>query len=358
MGLGEVRWILPAVGEHENMYQSATLLAPQLLHGKSLTGGSSQPMELRGLQKAAREAEGFLENLSQETGFSLERSRRGTLLAVYEDESIRRWGDVARKQGQLGAKAHLMDPFSAQNVEPALGRDLAGSVFFPEGFALRRRSLFMALEALLTRLNVRIDRGVYPLGIETINGQVTGLRTRRGTMATNQLIVGEFPDAVSMLSAVHVRPAVMGKAILQMELAPGSALPAHNIAMRDLLMTTTSNSVAVEWTRPLPTKENLLTLGDMQDLTATIARLIPGGRSIPVLATHIKTGTEGRNHLPAVSHNCRIGGLHYALGAGHWEGIFLSLIPEIFERKLKGIDPPEWTTPIWCSGKRASKTEL
>ena len=354
MGAGEVRWILPAGGEHETIHQSATLVAPQLLHGKTQLLPSAPAMELRGLQKAAQEAELFLESLSQETGFSIERSRRGTLLSVYEDHMIRKWGDVAREHEQQGAKAHLMDPFSARNVEPTLGSELAGCIFMPEGLAVRRRSLMMALEALLTQLGVRIDRGIYPLGIETINGAITGLRTRRGTMPTEQLVVCEFPEAVSMLNAVHVRPAVEATTTLLTELAPGQTLPGHNIMMDGLLMTSTSNSVAVEWTRSKGRKENLLTLGDVQDLTGAITRLVPGSRATPVLSTHIKTGTQGRHHLPVVSSQCRVRGLHYTLGAGHWEGVFLNSIPEIFERKIKGVEAPEWTTPMWCTGKRGN----
>ena len=66
-------------------------------------------------------------------------------------------------------------------------------------------------------------------------------------------------------------------------------------------------------------------------------------------------GEESLTGLPRVSGQTRFGGLHYALGLGAWEGLFLGGLSDLIERRIRKIELPEWAAPLICSGERTGQ---
>ena len=346
-GLGQVRWILPAGGAHENLHPSATLIAPQLFHAQQ-----QRALPLQSLMKLKLSSEQLLQHVAERTGFTLEKSRKGSLLVAYEDKMIREWGDVAIAQRGQGLEAHLLDPFSVRDVEPHLGADLAGAIYLPEAYSLRRNPLFTALESILSLAGVQVERGIHPLGVETISGQVKGLRTRRGTLQVDELILCESPQSIGLLQGLQLHPGVSPMTSIQMELAPESGAPQRTLATSQLLVTPTSKSLGVQWTSQGGPPHNVLTVGELEQTATTLSRLLPKARTLPMLSIRKVHGEKSLHGVPRFSGQNRFGGLHYALGLEAWEGLFLAAIPDLVERRLRGIELPEWSRPLLCMGER------
>ena len=302
--------------------------------------------------KLKQSSEQILQHVGERTGFTLEKSRKGALLIAYDDARIREWGDVAIAQRTQGLEAHLMDPFSVRDVEPHLGAELAGAIYLPQAYSLRKNPLFTAMESILSLAGVQVERGVHPLGIETVAGLVKGLRTRKGTVPVDELVVCECPQALPLLQGMQLHPGIRPINSVLMELAPESEWTQRTLVTSELVVTPTSKSLGIHWKSHTSGKGNLLTVGDMEHTATTLSKLLPKARLLPMLSIRNVHGEESVTGLPRVSGQHRFGGLHYALGLSSWEGLFLGGISDLIERRLRRIEFPEWAAPIVCTGDR------
>ena len=182
-----------------------------------------------------------------------------------------------------------MDPFSVRDVEPHLGTDLAGAIYLPQAYSMKRNPLFTAMESILSLAGVQVDRGVHPLGIETVAGQVKGLRTRKGTIPVDELVVCECPQAIPLLQGMQLHPPIRPINTVMMELAPEGESPQRTLVTSELLVTPTSKSLGVQWRSQATRKSGLLSVGDMEQTATTLSKLLPKRDSFPCCPFEMST---------------------------------------------------------------------
>lgn len=310
-GLGKVRFLLPPGGDQEGMAGSATLLAPQLFQARF-----SDTLSLLSLMHCRNTALDVLSRIGEKTGFSLDRSMKGILLGAYDDHTIRRFSDVAMAQKAEGFESHLLDSLSVRDVEPGLGGDMAGAIFLPGGLTYRTAQLFSALESILNLLNVPVERGVVPLGIETAGGIVRGLRTQKGTLAADEIVVCDHPSSLSLLSQLQIRPPVHNHEVVTLQLAPKRELLARTIHVDGITLTPTQHGLALERERPSEDERDILHVGDLMETTQALVRILPEMAQRPLLESSRKVRIQTHDGAPRVSRESKMAGLHWALGVG------------------------------------------
>ena len=156
---------------------SAQWFGPGPLPAQPRIGRPSLPESAVTLARGGWE---FLQRVQHESGFSFEKTRKGGLLVSSEDRIIRTWSHRAQKLRAAGLDIHVVDPFSARDLEPS-------SVTIWQVLSTPRRPspTVREFDECTGSLvgpggRVTVERGRTVLGIESRGGTVTGIRTRKG----------------------------------------------------------------------------------------------------------------------------------------------------------------------------------
>jgi sarcosine oxidase subunit beta len=156
--------------------------------------------------------------LSDELGLNLFYSTRGHYTLAHTDASLRtmRWRAEVNKH--LGVDSRLVDPEEIARALPMMDMSagghapILGALYHAPGAVARHDAVAWGYARAADRLGVQIHQQTEVLGIEVQGGQVTGVRTTAGNIATRcvvSAVAGHTPRILKMLdltSPIYVHP--------------------------------------------------------------------------------------------------------------------------------------------------------
>ena len=337
-----VRWILPTGFREEEYRLSGLILDPFLL--SVAAEGRLSPHHAIELARGGWE---FMQKVQQDSGFSLEKTRKGGLLVSGEDREIRAWSRRAQHLRSAGMDIHVVDPFAARDLEPQLGQNLAGAIYSPETCAYRAGNLMNALEALLAQHNVTVERGRAILGIESRGGIVTGVRTRTGVVSATGVFLLDTSEVDAILTAMQVPVRPQSQPIMRLTLAPSALLPRKTILSTQGVMSFTGQSATFDcptakWTGGASSP----TVRSIHQTLERFISLFPGAEAAEWMAIHRVSHHGNGLQAPVLGSREGMHGFWYALNCGTWTPIFLQGIGEWAERKLLGMEQQPWAREL------------
>ncbi len=143
------------------------------------------PKELPLMMRANRIWKGFEKELSADLGW-----QQGGILGLADDEAAipayEEWRDAAR---QHKLKAKILSGREIAKLMPGMARDWTAGIYVPSDGNADPELATHAIAAATRRLGGRIETNCAVLGISSAGGSVSSVRTERGTVKTNIVIV-------------------------------------------------------------------------------------------------------------------------------------------------------------------------
>src|SRR6202008_1679274 len=130
------------------------------------------------------------QHLAGELNFNVMFSRRGHLTLAHNDSSLRtmRWrAEVNKLQG---IDSEVIDPGEIKKLGPYLGPSAGtrsptlGALYPPPGGIIRHDAVNWGYARAADAYGVQIHQSTEVPGIDVVDGQVRGMRTNRGDIAT------------------------------------------------------------------------------------------------------------------------------------------------------------------------------
>lgn len=148
----------------------------------------------------------------------------GYLLIVVENQldALRRNVDLAKG---LGIDTRFVEPAEIKTIEPALNTDgLVGGAYDPEGGYIDVTRIVLSFLSAAQENGVKLMSGTRVLGIKTVNGRVSGVRTEAGIISAPLVVNAAGSWATQLLEPLGVNAPIEARRLDTMYLAqpPGS----------------------------------------------------------------------------------------------------------------------------------------
>ncbi|WP_243659262.1 FAD-dependent oxidoreductase [Tamaricihabitans halophyticus] len=134
------------------------------------------------------------EHLAADLNFNVMFSRRGHLTLAHNDSSLRtmRWRAEVNKQ--QGVDSDVIDPNEIAKLVPYLETSpntrypILGALYHPPGGIIRHDAVVWGYARGADANGVHLHQNTEVTGIDVADGRVTGVRTRRGRIATGAVV--------------------------------------------------------------------------------------------------------------------------------------------------------------------------
>ena len=144
---------------------------------------------------AARERwPGFAAELEELTGLPTGYRDSGALVVAADRDDAEALRRLQEFQGTLGLDSEWLTPSRCRELEPGLSPRIAGGILAPQDGSADPRATVRALAAVAGE----VELGTDVEAIEHDGGAVTGVRTRAGTVACDQVVVAAGPWSASL----------------------------------------------------------------------------------------------------------------------------------------------------------------
>ncbi len=147
------------------------------------------------------------DRLEADTGLATGWKRNGGLRLACNAE---RWIEVKRQATtatSFGLDMHLLTPKEAQDLWPLMQvEDVVGAAFLPTDGQASPSDIAMSLAKGARQGGVTIAEGVTITGITVENGRVRGVRTDKGTIGCDKLVItaGQWSRSVGAMAGVNI----------------------------------------------------------------------------------------------------------------------------------------------------------
>lgn len=143
--------------------------------------------------------------LAQTMELDFEYARTGTVLLAESEEGVAAAGERVAAMQAAGSRAQLLDRPGLRALEPNLAPDLGGGAFFPDDAQVdpRRATYAFLSEARGLTLHTQAEvTAIHRAG----NGRVTGIATRKGEIATENVVcaAGVWSTQVAQLAGIEI----------------------------------------------------------------------------------------------------------------------------------------------------------
>lgn len=167
-------------------------------------GGIRQQFTTEANIKLAMESVRLFEGLSEELDTDIEYEQGGYLIITYEDE-VEQFKKNVKLQNTLGLKSRFITPEEAREIVPLLNIEpIAGATFCPTDGHANPFRVTHAYAKKARERGVDIEKFTEVQGIETKNGQITAVKTNRGTIKTKVVVNAAGPHSRDIAAMVGV----------------------------------------------------------------------------------------------------------------------------------------------------------
>jgi glycine oxidase len=266
----------------------------------------------------------FVEELQRLSGLWVGHRAGGTLEVAFDDRVAQVLAARAAKLERAGLPVEVLDGDTARRLEPGLGTESRGALYFPDEASVDPRPLARALHIAAAGAGARF-----------VTGQVRGIAVEGGRVAGVEHESGRIPSPVAVIAAGAWTMQVRGN-----ELPPGAVRPVRGqIAVLDTrppllrrvifsekgyLVPRPDGRILAGSTMEEAGFEKAVTAGGLLHLMELALEIAPGLSAAPVVETWSNFRPATPDGLPILGPG-RTPGLHYA--TGHYRnGILLAPI--------------------------------
>ena len=129
------------------------------------------------------------DELSQTAGFDFGFDGNGSLQVFLTEKGLQGGVEEAQLLGKFDIPIKVMDASQVCNLEPALLPTVVGGVFYPRDAHINPFRFVWGLAEKARELGVEISTGTEVLGFETKNGSVATIKTRRGDIHPQKVLL-------------------------------------------------------------------------------------------------------------------------------------------------------------------------
>ena len=129
------------------------------------------------------------DELKAETQIDVELIQSGTLSVFFNPAEAAGLIGLADRRVKRGFSAEVLTAEEARSLEPALSKDIAGAVLFPEDAQVRNPKLVTALAKGAAKLGTKFKLGNPVTGFIRENGQVVGTVVNGETVYANTFVI-------------------------------------------------------------------------------------------------------------------------------------------------------------------------
>lgn len=270
----------------------------------------------------------FADALQEETGIDIELERTGTLLLAFnekdEAEALHRYD----WQSRAGLSVEHLTTEEARTIEPSISPDVRSALRFPRDWQVENRRLVAALTSAVDKLGVRLLTQTHAESLRTERGRVTGVETSRGFISTPLVIIANGAWAALIIATdkgvppVRIEP-VRGQ-MLCFETQRGFAR--HVIySPRGYIVPRLDNRLLAGSTTERAGFDKRVTDDGRQAIMAQAVEIAPTVGQLPLLETWAGLRPRAEDDWPVLGMSAEIKGLCYA--TGHYRnGILLAPI--------------------------------
>ncbi len=167
-------------------------------------GGIRQQFTTEANIKLAMESVRLFEGLSEELDTDIEYEQGGYLIITYEEE-VEQFKKNVKLQNTLGLKSRFITPEQAREIVPLLNIEpIAGATFCPTDGHANPFRVTHAYAKKAREMGVNIEKFTEVTGIETQDGQITAVKTNKGTIKTNVVVNAAGPHSRDIAAMVGV----------------------------------------------------------------------------------------------------------------------------------------------------------
>ena len=302
------------------------------------------------------------EELAAELGQqpAIEYDAKGGLVAALTDEGAQALHDFAAQQAAAGVDARQLAPGEARRLEPWLTEAVTGAVHYPQDAQVQPVAATQALLASARTRGVRVLQGHEVVGpLLDRDGGLRGVRTSRGTLEADRVLVAAGPWSSTVAQRIGVRLPVQPRRgmVLVTSRMPhrilhkvydGDYVAAvssddADVQVSSVVESTAAGTVLIGSSRQRIGFDDTLQVGVLRRIAARAIRLFPFLADQPVMRAYGGFRPYLPDHLPVIGPDPRLPGLWHATGH-EGAGIGLSLgtaelITDLMAGRQCAIDP-------------------
>lgn len=169
-------------------------------------GGIRQQFTTEANITLAMESVRIFEQLSQELETDIEYDQGGYLIITYEDE-VEQFKKNVELQNKLGLKSRFITPEEAREIVPLLNIEpIAGATFCQTDGHANPFKVVHGYAKKAQEMGVEINKFTEVTGIEVDNGQITAVKTNKGTIKTNTVVnaAGGYSRDIALMAGVDI----------------------------------------------------------------------------------------------------------------------------------------------------------
>ncbi len=158
---------------------------------------------LRDLSLASR---ALFDELAALDGFAFGYQQRGLLVAFLSQQGLDGGGEEAYLLQQHGLAAQVLGGAQARAMEPALRPEITGAIHFGDDAHLDPAAFVRGLARLAEQKGAQIETGVEVVGFEITDGRVKRVRTTKGDIEAEQVILaaGSWSPGMGRDLGIHL----------------------------------------------------------------------------------------------------------------------------------------------------------
>lgn len=303
-------------GRHAS-WAAAGMLAPQAEAGEVDEAFASLLLKARGYYPA------LVRELEAETGTSVGYRTEGMLLIALDTAEAAALEERAARQEAAGLPVRRVSAAEVRQMEPSIGEEAVGALFFPNDHQVENRQLTRAYHASARNAGAEFRLGA---GARSIEGRPGGIRVALDdgdTVDASAVVIaaGSWSGQIAGLPAPLPVEPVHGQ-LIAIEMAPPPLR--HTLATPDVYMVPRLDGrLIIGATSERVGFRRAVTMGGLRRLVTAALRLIPGMADRPVLAqwSGLRPGTP--DGLPILGRDPAMPRVIYA--TGHYRnGILLA----------------------------------
>ncbi|MFQ5508684.1 MAG: glycine oxidase ThiO [Leptospirillia bacterium] len=166
----------------------------------------------------------LVEWLAEVSGTDPQHRKSGLIIPVFHTSEWAALSGAGSWSRRFGWVMERLDRTAARTVEPCLGEDMAGGLYWPDTGQIRNPRLIRAAEAAARHLGVVFHSGEEVIGIERRDRRVTGARTPGGHYTADKVLIatGSWSGGVAESAGFSLPVSPVKGQILLLKTAPGT----------------------------------------------------------------------------------------------------------------------------------------
>lgn len=287
-----------------------------------------------------------------ETAADIEFDEKGGVVVAWDEEQVAALEAFAAEQRPQGVVAERCEP---REVEPQLNPDVVGALRYPQDCQVQPMAAAAAYLSAARRTGAVFVDDACVVGASIKSGELLGVRTNRGEIATPCAVVAAGPWSADAASALGVRASVSPRRGHIIVTEPVVDLVRHKVYEADYVSTITGDAEDVSFSAVVEsTASGPVLIGSSREfvgfdrqldrrvlagLVRRATRLFPVLSSVRAMRAYCGFRPATADRLPMIGPVREVSGVY--LATGH-EGAGIGLAPataELVTALITGADP-------------------